>query len=130
WPRGWRSTAASSSSTSTRARATAGPGRRPSRTSWSGPSRSCAGTCSGGDEPMSTRFCPDCGAEYLADVDECADCLVPLMGGTAAADSDGGDEVVYELDDWEPDLLEQLAQALARNAIPFSWEDNRNLVVR
>ena len=79
---------------------------------------------------MTTRFCPDCGAEYLADVDECADCLVPLVGGTAAADSDGGDEVVYELDDWEPELLEELAQALARNAIPYSWEDNRNLVVR
>ena len=79
---------------------------------------------------MTTRFCPDCGAEYLADVDECADCLVPLVGGGLSADSDGGDEVVYELDDWEPELLEQLTDALGRNAIPFSWEENRNLVVR
>ena len=79
---------------------------------------------------MTTRFCPDCGAEYLADVDECADCLVPLVGGGVSTDNDGGDEVVYELDDWEPELLEELAQALARNAIPYSWEDNRNLVVR
>ena len=79
---------------------------------------------------MTTRFCPDCGAEYLADVDECADCLVPLVGGGVSTDNDGGDEVVYELDDWEPELLEQLTDALARNAIPFSWEENRNLVVR
>ena len=79
---------------------------------------------------MTTRFCPDCGAEYIADVDECADCLVPLVGGGLSADSDGGDEVVYELDDWEPELLEQLTDALGRNAIPFSWEENRNLVVR
>jgi hypothetical protein len=73
------------------------------------------------------RFCPACGAEYLGEVDECRDCGVPLTAATVAAPA--GDDVVYELDDWEPDLLDRLEGRLVAEGIAFGWEENRNLVV-
>ncbi len=85
---------------------------------------------------MSTVFCPACGAEYSGSVWECPECFVPLVDRHGDGEPRGGvvedqdDEVVYELDDWEPDLLEDLQSRLARHGIHHSWEDNRNLVVR
>ena len=87
---------------------------------------------------MSTVFCPQCGAEYLEGYTECADCLIPLVSAGERDDDvddvddveDGtDDDVVYELDDWEPGLIEQLNDALAHEAISHSWEEDRNLVV-
>src|SRR4051812_45995451 len=72
---------ASSSCTNTRARATAGSGRRPRRTSSNASIHSFVAMSYGGEHEQVarvTRWCVLCGAEYVAGVLECADCLVPL----------------------------------------------------
>src|SRR5215217_1809416 len=69
----------------------------------------------------STMLCPQCGAEYLPGVTMCADCQVPL--GPAPADELGdGDQVVYELADWEPDRRTLAVRALDAARIPYLWE--------
>lgn len=75
---------------------------------------------------MPTSYCPSCGAEYVEGVFECADCFVPLV---AELPQPSGDEVVFELDDWEPELLDLVSDQLGREGIPFTWEGNRELVV-
>ncbi|HEX9258867.1 MAG TPA: hypothetical protein VF855_04970 [Acidimicrobiales bacterium] len=50
-------------------------------------------------------------------------------GAAAGRDGDDGDELVYELDDWTPDMLERLDLALAAAGIPHRWEEGGVLVV-
>jgi hypothetical protein len=45
-------------------------------------------------------------------------------------DDDLEDEVVYELDDWDPQLRTLLSRALEREGIPHLWEEDGELVVR
>jgi hypothetical protein len=68
---------------------------------------------------VSTRFCPSCGAEYLAGIDECSDCQVPLTDEPP----DEREEVGYDLTEWSEAQLERLSLVLRGAGIPFAWED-------
>ena len=95
-----------------------------------------------------TTFCPNCGAEYLSGVLECADCHVPLtqpappsgygFASTAVGtptldadtgDGDGDDEVVYDLAEWGQDQRSQLERLLTGGNITHRWEVGTDLVV-
>ena len=86
---------------------------------------------------MSTRYCPDCGAEYLATVTMCVDCLVPLHDDVEAeqrveevVDPEGKHEqTAYELAEWDPDNRVLLARVLDSEGIPHAWEAT-DLVIR
>jgi hypothetical protein len=41
-----------------------------------------------------------------------------------------GDEVVYELDDWDAELRTLLSRTLEKSGIPHAWESDGELVVR
>lgn len=77
---------------------------------------------------MSTRWCPQCGAEYREGVTTCADCGVALIdtqpehltGGDA--DESASDVIVYELDEWTPDQRGALEQRLVADDIQHHWE--------
>jgi len=82
---------------------------------------------------ISTRWCLLCGAEYVAGVLECADCLVPLsdrqplrleeLGG------DDDEQVAYEFDELEPMGRLALDELFWSNGIAHAWDDT-SLVVR
>jgi hypothetical protein len=93
---------------------------------------------------MATRYCPECGAEYVATVTQCVDCLVALRDDVelerraaeqadadepAGGQKDPGEEVVYELGDWDPDQRVLLARILDSEGIAHVWEAT-DLVVR
>jgi hypothetical protein len=78
----------------------------------------------GDPDPATTRLCPECGAEYLAVVQMCADCLVPLLEpGVELVD-----ETEFELSDWPADLRGRLVAELERREISFEWEGNTLVV--
>jgi hypothetical protein len=87
---------------------------------------------------MSTRTCPECGAEYIATVAMCVDCLVPLRDDPppAAASSAAGDadaqehgQTAYDLAGWDPDDRVLLDRVLTSEEIPHVWEAT-DLVIR
>jgi hypothetical protein len=82
-----------------------------------------------------TRYCPNCGDEYIDTVQSCVDCLVPLTdsppaaaGGGAGGQAPDHEILVYELNTWAPEQRAQLEVVLAQAAIPFQWEDTDLLV--
>jgi hypothetical protein len=81
---------------------------------------------------VSVSFCPACGAEYVAGVVECVDCLVELVPGRAEVLAEGSeeDEVVFELSDWEPELRAELGRVLGKERLAYRWEGDGDLVVR
>jgi len=92
---------------------------------------------------MSTRSCPDCGAEYIATVTMCVDCLVPLRDDVEAKERVGTEQRVedtadpdakheqtaYDLAEWDPDNRVLLARVLDSEGVPHAWEAT-DLVIR
>jgi hypothetical protein len=84
---------------------------------------------------VSTRYCPDCGAEYVATVTMCVDCLVPLLDDVEAEQrrgeiaEDAAEQTAYELAEWDPDNRVLLARLLDSEGIPHAWEAT-DLVIR
>jgi hypothetical protein len=82
---------------------------------------------------MTSVWCPQCGAEYVAGVQECADCLVPLVDTKPLTPEevgdDGGDQLAYELEDYDPDARVLLDGMLTTAAIRHAWQGS-TLVVR
>lgn len=80
-----------------------------------------------------TRWCLLCGAEYVAGVLECADCLVPLSDRQPLRiDELGGDEeeqVAYEFDELEPHGRLVIDELFWTNGIAHAW-DGASLIVR
>lgn len=77
-----------------------------------------------------TRYCPNCGAEYIDTVRDCADCAVPLQDtapGTAVAEEDH-EILVYELNAWDEPQRAQLGFVLAEAGVTFQWEGTDLLV--
>jgi hypothetical protein len=70
--------------------------------------------------------CPACGAQYFrAQTATCTDCGAPLAGPVLEP---GGDEVGYELDDWDEGRRFDLTNALAGEGIAHRWEDTELVV--
>ena len=80
-----------------------------------------------------TKWCVLCGAEYVAGVLECADCLVPLSDRQPlrleelAGDDD--EQVEYEFDELEPLGRLAIDELFWTNGIPHAWAET-SLVVR
>lgn len=78
-----------------------------------------------------TRYCPNCGAEYLDSIQSCSDCFVPLndapASGQAAPEQDH-EILVYELNTWDAAQRQQIDIVLAEAGVPFQWEDTDLLV--
>jgi hypothetical protein len=68
-----------------------------------------------------TLWCPECGAEYREGVSLCADCGVALVD-SPPDDEEGGQVIVYELDDWSPDQRGALELRLQADSIEHQWE--------
>ncbi len=72
---------------------------------------------------MSTRWCPNCGAEYVEAATVCADCGAPLVDQPPAEDADEGVEVlVYELGEWGAEQRGGLESRLQAEGIEHRWE--------
>jgi hypothetical protein len=70
--------------------------------------------------------CALCGARYFnTALEACAECHAPF-GAEALAE--GGDEVGYELADWDAHRRVELAGALARDRIAYRWEASELVV--
>jgi hypothetical protein len=89
---------------------------------------------------VSTKFCPLCGAEYLAGIERCADCGVPLADTppdevtastdvTRVADAEFEDELVYELHELTDDQRAELELQLTSAAVVHRWEIGNDLVI-
>jgi hypothetical protein len=98
---------------------------------------------------MSVKVCPECEAEYVATVEECADCGATLVvaeepeaddtadddaGATDTGTGDGEDsaevaQLGYELDEWDGNGRVLLDQLLTGQGIVHVWEGT-TLVVR
>lgn len=80
-----------------------------------------------------TKWCVLCGAEYVAGVLECADCLVPLSDRQPLRLEElGGDDeeqVEYEFDELEPMGRFAIDELFWSNGIPHAWAET-SLVVR
>jgi len=80
-----------------------------------------------------TRWCLLCGAEYVAGVLECADCLVPLSDRQPLRiDELGGDEdeqVAYEFDELEAHARLVIDELFWSNGVAHAW-DGTSLIVR
>lgn len=104
---------------------------------------------------MAVKVCPECDAEYVASVATCADCGAELvvsepdemeatvaeeaaeaedrdaadLDGEEVDDEPGGDQIVYEFDEWDNAARVMLDQLLTGQGILHVWEAT-NLVVR
>ena len=77
------------------------------------------------NDPVATKLCPACGAEYVETVTSCADCQVPLIEEPppAALLSDESDEdLVYELNDWTAEERSVLEMKLNGAGVAHRWE--------
>lgn len=75
---------------------------------------------------MATAWCQLCGAEYVAGVLECVDCLVPLGSERPLRpDEVGGpddEQLAYELESLGPAERLVLSGRLARRGIAYAWD--------
>jgi hypothetical protein len=85
------------------------------------------------EERRMTKWCVLCGAEYVAGVLECADCLVPLSDRQPLRLEELGDDdseqVEYEFDELEPLGRLAIDELFSTNGIPHAWAET-SLVVR
>jgi hypothetical protein len=83
---------------------------------------------------VATRFCPSCGDEFLASVDECPECEVALVDDrpTELHREDGGEpktgQIEYELHEWAGESRVMLQSLLNADEIPHVWEGTNLLV--
>lgn len=78
-----------------------------------------------------TRWCPACGGEFVASLDECPDCSVGLVatrptGITAGAVSRG--QLEYDLAEWASASRLMVQQILTSEHVPFAWQGTTLLV--
>lgn len=80
--------------------------------------------------PEESRWCPSCGAEYLAHVTTCPDCGVPV-GDAPPPPPPPADHgtTSYDLSDATGADRDRVELVLRGAGITFSWEDDGTLVV-
>lgn len=76
---------------------------------------------------MATKWCLECGSEYIATVEVCPDCGVDLVDQEPVADepevdSDPTGKVEYVLDEWAAESRVMLEQLLEGDGVPHAWE--------
>ncbi|HEV8624809.1 MAG TPA: RDD family protein [Acidimicrobiia bacterium] len=76
---------------------------------------------------VGSRWCPACGAEYLAGVDTCSDCRVDLQHAPPPAPDH--ETVTYDLADWDDEQRQALELFLRAADVSFAWEAGYDLVV-
>lgn len=80
----------------------------------------------------STRWCLQCGGEFLASVAECPDCELPLVDERPeptlpdAATADG--ETAYDLAAWAGESRVMVEQLLEGEGVPHAWQGTTLLV--
>jgi len=86
---------------------------------------------------VATRVCANCGAQYLATVERCADCGEELVDGpddeeaeeAGLGEEHPADQIAYELHEWANESRVTLDGMLTRQGIIHVWEA-ATLVVR
>lgn len=75
---------------------------------------------------MATKFCMNCGGEFIASVEECPDCELPLVDERPAevleADDAKDGQVEYQLSEWAAESRVMLESLLAGAGIIHAWE--------
>ena len=76
-----------------------------------------------------TKWCPACGAEYVARVSTCADCGVALVDAPPAPErtdpvrtGGGGGPLEYDLTEWDDEARSSLEWMLRGRGITFEWD--------
>ena len=72
---------------------------------------------------MATKFCPECGDEFVATAETCPDCEIPLVDERPehAGEHKTG-QTTYELHEWAVESRVMLESLLAGQALPHAWE--------
>ena len=73
---------------------------------------------------MATKFCMQCGGEFIASVDTCPDCDLDLVGEQPEDHLEGSDaegEVSYELHEWAAESRVMLESLLESAGIRRAW---------
>lgn len=72
---------------------------------------------------MATKFCPECGDEFVATAETCPDCEVALVDERPehAGEHKTG-QTTYELHEWAVESRVMLESLLAGQALPHAWE--------
>ncbi|MFN8040329.1 MAG: hypothetical protein U0Q07_14045 [Acidimicrobiales bacterium] len=74
----------------------------------------------------STKWCLQCGGEFLASVERCPDCDLELVDERPEPalpdDATGGGEVLYDLAEWAAESRVMLEQLLEGEAVPHAWQ--------
>jgi hypothetical protein len=82
----------------------------------------------GGAVGAGLQWCALCGSEYLAGVNACADCLVPLVDNPPLPPGEVGDEegeqIAYEYDDLDAEGRFAIDRVLAGAGVVHAWEGN------
>jgi hypothetical protein len=79
---------------------------------------------------VATRWCLNCGGEYIDAVDECPDCELPLVDERPDQDLSGiGDgQVAYDLADWAADLVNELQSLLDKSDVAYEFDEDGDIV--
>lgn len=79
-----------------------------------------------------TRWCLECGSEWVDQLDECPDCDLPLVDENPFVElppaTDDAAHIEYELDEWAAESRVMLDQLLVGASIPHAWEGGRLVV--
>jgi hypothetical protein len=72
---------------------------------------------------VATKFCPECGDEFVAAADTCPDCEVGLVDERPVEiDSDKKGQTTYELHEWAVESRVMLESLLTGQKVPHAWE--------
>jgi hypothetical protein len=78
---------------------------------------------------VATKFCPECGDEFVATTETCPDCEAPLVDERPESiDAAKKGQVTYELHEWAVESRVMLESLLTGQDVPHAWEGTNLLV--